>query len=131
MSVTDTPCAHRHNGYSYCNVYSGAMLDFFPSYTSLRQCLGYATLISDLVFGTDAPITEYSDFYDLRIGDHIRLFYYEHSMIVTDIDWETETITVTEVNADYENCQISWSRQFTRTQLQRMEGWIRYFTRYE
>ena len=29
-------------------------------------------------------------------------------MIVTDIDWDTDTITVTEVNVDYENCQISW-----------------------
>lgn len=131
MCVTDTCCAHYSNGYVYCNVYSGTMAESFSNLSYLTQCLGYASLLSDLIFRTDAPVTEFSDFDDLRIGDHIRLVYNEHSMIVTDIDWETETVTVTEVNADYQNCQISWGRQFTKAQLYQMESYIRYFTRYE
>ena len=110
MCVTDTPCAHSANGYEYCNVYNGAMVEYFPQYQYESQCLGYASLISDLLFGTDAPVTEFYDFDSLRIGDHVRLVGNEHSMIVTDIDWETGTLTVTEVNADYENCEISWGR---------------------
>ena len=68
-----------------------------PQYGDETQCLGYASIISDLLFGYDAPITEFYDFDELRIGDHIRMGWYEHSMIVTDIDWDTDTITVTEV----------------------------------
>ena len=106
------------------------MDDFFPQYEDEMQCLGYASIISDLLFGYDAPITEFYDFDKLRIGDHIRMGWYEHSMIVTDIDWDTDTITVTEVNADYENCQISWGRQITRSELLGMEGDLTYYTRY-
>lgn len=122
MCVTDTPCNHSVYGYGNCNIYNGLMDDFFPQYGDETQCLGYASIISDLLFGYDAPITEFYDFDELRIGDHIRMGWYEHSMIVTDIDWDTDTITVTEVNADYENCQISWGRQITRSELLGMEG---------
>lgn len=129
LSVTDTPCDHSAFGSTYCNVYCGATQDFF-SYPSLMQCLGFASLISDLVFGTDAPVTEFYDFDDLRIGDHIRLVSTTHSVIVTDIDRETETITVAEVNADYTSCRIAWGRQITKAQLFQAEDNIRYFTRY-
>ena len=130
MCVTDMPCNHSANGYENCNVYIGLIDDFFPQYGDEMQCLGYASLISDLLFGYDAPITEFYDFDELRIGDHIRRGWYEHSMIVTDIDWDTDIITVTEVNADYENCQISWGRQITRSELLGMEGDLTYYTRY-
>lgn len=130
MCVTDTPCNHSVYGYGNCNIYNGLMDDFFPQYEDETQCLGYASLISDLLFGYDAPITEFYDFDELRIGDHIRMGWYEHSMIVTDIDWDTDTITVTEVNVDYENCQISWGRQITRSELLGMEGDLTYYTRY-
>lgn len=130
MCVTDTPCNHSVYGYGNCNIYNGLMDDFFPQYGDEMQCLGYASIISDLLFGYDAPITEFYDFDELRIGDHIRMGWYEHSMIVTDIDWDTDIITVTEVNADYENCQISWGRQITRSELLGMEGDLTYYTSY-
>lgn len=130
LCVTNVPCDHSVYGYGSCNIYNGLMDEFFPQYGDEMQCLGYASLISDLLFGYDAPITEFYDFDDLRIGDHIRMGWYEHSMIVTDIDWDTETITVTEVNADYESCEISWGRQITRDELMRMEGDLTYYTRY-
>ena len=130
MCVTDMPCNHSVNGYENCNVYIGLIDDFFPQYGDEMQCLGYASLISDLLFGYDAPITEFYDFDELRIGDHIRMGWYEHSMIVTNIDRDTDIITVTEVNADYENCQISWGRQITRSELLGMEGDLTYYTRY-
>ena len=130
LCITDQACAHSENGYDYCNTYNGAISDYFPQYDYDTQCLGYAALISDLLFGTDAPVTEFYDFDSLRIGDHIRLVENEHSMIVTDIDWSTDTITVTEVNADYENCRISWGRTITRDELYSMEGEAIFHTRY-
>lgn len=130
LCVTNVPCDHSAYGYGSCNIYNGLTDDFFPQYGDEMQCLGYASLISDLLFGCDTPITEFYDFDKLRIGDHIRMGWYEHSMIVTDIDRDTETITVTEVNADYESCEISWGRQITRDELESMEGDLTYYTRY-
>lgn len=130
MCVTDTPCTHSVNGYDYCNIYNGVMAEYFPQYDYETQCLGYASLISDLIFGLDAPVIEFYNFDDLHIGDHIRLVNNEHSMIVTNIDWETDTVTVTEVNADYENCEISWNRQITRDELYALESDVRFYTRY-
>lgn len=77
MCVTDTPCNHSVYGYGNCNIYNGLMDDFFPQYGDEMQCLGYASIISDLLFGYDAPITEFYDFDELRIGDHIRMGWYE------------------------------------------------------
>ncbi len=131
MCVTDTPCMHTENGYDFCNIYNGVMAEYFPQYDYETQCLAYASLVSDLIFGLDAPVTEFYDFDSLHVGDHIRLVENEHSMIVTDIDWDTETLTVTEVNSDYENCQISWGRQITRSELYSMESQPLFFTRYE
>ncbi|MGN0478569.1 MAG: SH3 domain-containing protein, partial [Hominenteromicrobium sp.] len=69
FSVTDVPCMHSGCGYNYCNVYNGSVIGYFPEYGIGMQCLGYASLISDLVFGTDAPVTVHSDFDRVRVGD--------------------------------------------------------------
>lgn len=112
FSITDTPCDHSMDGYVFCNTYSGITETCFPEYGSgSTQCLGYASLLSDLVFGTEAPIRVHYDFDRLRVGDHIRLRSWEHSMVVTEIGTEADGsryIQVTEVNEDYETCRISW-----------------------
>lgn len=134
FSVTDIPCAHTSSGYGYCNTYSGKTEDAFPEYGTETQCLGYASLLSDLVFGTDAPITIHYDLSRVRVGDHIRLVYWEHSMIVTETGTQadgTRYIRVTEVNADYESCQIQWNRLITENELYALGDVIRILTRYE
>lgn len=134
FSVTDVPCAHTRCGYNYCNVYDGAMIEYFPEYGIGMQCLGYASLMSDLVFGTDAPVTLHYDFDRVRVGDHIRLVDYEHSMLVTDVGTRldgTRYIRVTEVNADYENCEIQWDRLITEKELYALGDIVKIFTRYE
>lgn len=131
LYTTDTPCAHSANGYEYCNVYNGVMAEYFPQYDYETQCLGFASLISDLIFGLDAPVTEFYDFDALRIGDHIRLADSEHSMIVTEIDADADSVTVLEVNADYENCEITWGRTVTRDDLYATDSYVQFFTRYE
>lgn len=131
LYTTDTPCAHSDNGYEYCNVYNGVMSEYFPQYDYETQCLGFASLISDLIFGLDAPVTEFYEFDALRIGDHIRLPESEHSMIVTEIDANADSVTVLEVNADYENCEITWGRTVTRDELYATDSYVQFFTRYE
>lgn len=108
FTVTDTPCQHDLYWDTYCNTYSGGIQELFPQYTPMEQCLGFAALISDLVFGEDAPVETFTDYTALRPGDHIRLELTEHSMIVLTV--EDEGITVVECNSDYEHCRISWDR---------------------
>lgn len=106
-AVSYTPCDHSDDIY-YCREYNGAFLDYFDYDTNI-QCLGFAELLSDLLFGEDAPVTVFYDFDSLQVGDHIRLNDYEHSMIVTSISGTT--IGVAECNEDYETCEIGWNRQ--------------------
>lgn len=131
-SISDTPCAHSNRGYGHCNVYTGA-ISKKAGYGYGTQCLGYAALLSDLVFGTDAPVYVHGDFDSIRVGDHVRLVLWDHSMLVTDVckDENGKTyIYVTDVNADYETCQIEWHRKFTQADLRRLGDYVRVYTRY-
>ncbi len=113
--VSDTPCYHSANGYGACQVYNGLAKDFF-SFSLNRQCLAFASLISDLLLGKDTPIWEHSDYNQIKIGDHIRLEWSEHSVAVIGL---TENgIIVAEVNADYETCMISWGREISRATIE-------------
>ncbi|MEG1427543.1 MAG: hypothetical protein RSC76_07630 [Oscillospiraceae bacterium] len=114
------------NGYEYCNEYDSGTMDLFD-YGDNIQCLGFASMISDFLFGKNAPFTEFYDFADLRVGDHIRLLEYEHSMIVTEID--DGTLHIAECNYDYENCQIDWERVVTEDDLS--EYACEFITRYQ
>lgn len=127
FSVTDIPCEHSIYGESYCNFYNGATETFFP-YDTLCQCLGFASFLSDQLFGTEAPLHLFYDYSLLRVGDHIRLGEYEHSMTV--IEKTEEYIVVGEVNEDYEDCLISWSRQLTYYELEELSWDSEYISRY-
>jgi len=119
LCLSDTPCNHSLNGYVSCNQYQGTMRDLFPDFSGI-QCFGYASLLSDLLFGTDAPISEHQDIDRIRVGDHIRFLYTEHSVIVTEVCRDKNNmvyIYVTECNSDYETCGISWGRRITQDEL--------------
>ncbi len=112
---TDTPCDHARYGEEYCNFYNGVTAQIFPQDT-LNQCLGFSSLVSDRIFGENAPIHSYGDLSQLRVGDHIRMREYDHSFIVTEI---TEShVSVAEVNRDYQHCLISWNKQLTTAEFQ-------------
>lgn len=66
----------------------------------------------------------------VRVGDMIRLPESMHSMLVTAVDREAETVTVTEVNADYETCRIAWGRTVTREALYANGDSVTFYTRY-
>ena len=125
--TTETPCVHRSYGELYCNFYNGATKQLFTSNT-LCQCLGFASLLSDQVFGTNAPLHTFRDSALLRVGDHIRLNEYEHSMIVKEI--HEDYLVVAEVNANYQDCLISWSTQLTWDRLRSLSWDTRFYSRY-
>lgn len=126
--VTDIPCDHDVYGELYCNVYNGQTLELFPQYDYLCQCLGFASMISDDIFGADAPVYLFYDYDQLQVGDQIRYDEYEHSMIV--ISKTDEYVTVAEVNADYQDCLIEWGRKITRQELAELSWDSEYISRY-
>ena len=125
--VTKTPCNHWLYGSSYCNYYYGKSSVPVIGITESIQCLGFASMLSDQIFGKDAPVRMFYEFDKLRIGDQIRLTNAEHSMVV--IEKTGDQITVAEVNADYSTCRISWGRKLTRRELANYGGAF-YITRY-
>ncbi len=128
FATTHTPCEHAVFGDAYCHHYEGATQEFFPCYKPLSQCLAFASFLSDQLFGEDAPISVHRSFSRLKPGDHIRLTGEEHSMIVVEKD--SDSVTVAEVNSDYEHCQISWDRTVSREELEALGEEVEYLTRY-
>lgn len=125
--VTDTPCDHSLYGETYCNFYNGKTAGFFQN-TTINECLGFASYLSDSLFGTQAQITRCTDLSLLRAGDHIRLREYEHSMTVTSVS--EEGITVAEVNRDYGDCLIEWGRFLSFPELSALSWDLEFYTRY-
>lgn len=129
FTVTDIPCDHDLYWDTYCNSYTGGIQELFPQFEPMEQCLGFAALLSDLVFGEDAPVSTFTDYIQLRVGDHIRLELTEHSMTVLTV--AEEGITVVECNRDYEHCRISWDRFLSWEELAAYSYEMECITRYE
>ena len=123
--VTDIPCDHWEDGEIYCNFYYGAHKAFFGG---MDECLGFASLVSDQLFGEAAPIHVFHDLSLLRVGDHIRLYEYEHSMIVTALT--PDRIQVAECNENYQDCRISWNRTMSWEEFDNYSWDATYYSRY-
>lgn len=110
--VTETPCpGHLSGDYSTC----------------IGQCWGFANLISDEVFGENAPVKYGVTADTMKIGDHIRTSH--HSVIITDLIqpgevygysfWSGENLVadstmviVVHCNWGY-TCNIMWDYDYT------------------
>lgn len=126
--ISGFPCDHNVTGTFYCNHYNGATVLHYPEYGDLYQCLGFASFVSDKVFGEETDISIYHNYEYLQLGDHIRLHDYEHSMIIISIG--DDAVTLGEVNENYNDCAISWERQITYSELQSLSWDSEYITRY-
>ena len=128
--VTDNPCTHRPGVREpWENTYYGVTSEILlkPGEAGI-QCLGFASMISDQIFGADAPIRTFQTFDDLRVGDQIRLTGKGHSMVV--IEKGEDSITVAEVNADYTTCVIAWGRVISKSTMEGYGDKVLYMTRY-
>ncbi|MFI3325274.1 MAG: hypothetical protein R3Y35_03770 [Clostridia bacterium] len=110
--ITDTAC--NHSSTSQCQCYNGLTLDEF-SFSYNIQCLAFASMVSDFLFGKDTEITTIYDMDEIQVGDHIRLTGATHSMIVTEVT--EDGFRVVEVNSDYNSCRIKWDRYISKTEL--------------
>lgn len=108
-SLTDIPCNYDKD-YNNCNTYVGMINTIMPYWVTGKQCLGFASLCSDYIFGKSENIRAYNDFDQIQIGDQIRTnvntIYGNHSALI--IDKTDEYIVVMECNADYKTCKIEW-----------------------
>ncbi len=112
--TTSTPCVHTANDYVFCSTYNGTLYSYF-SYDENIQCLAFANLLSDFLFGIDAPVTEHTDLNNVKPGDSIRFVTLTHSAVVTEVT--DEGFYLVEVNEDYENCQIQWDRFISKEEI--------------
>lgn len=116
--TTDWPCDHSYNGCRFCHQYNGATLKLFDPEINI-QCLGFASMISDFLFGKDAPISILENPKELRPGDHIRNVDLQHSMVVTAVF--SDSLRVVQCNSDYDNCQILWDEKLSFEDLEGYE----------
>lgn len=124
FSVTDIPCNHYQNGEAFCNAHYGKSDELYPYKATCSQCRGFASLLSDLIFGEDAPVRYFEDYAELRVGDQARIDGDYHSVFI--IDKTDEYVIVAECNSDLQTCQIQWGRKILR---ENMAGW--YISRWE
>ncbi len=117
-SVTDIPCNHYENGEIYCNAHYGKSDELYPYEATCSQCRGFASLLSDIIFGEDAPVKYFEDYDELRIGDQARIDGDYHSVFI--VDKTDEYVIVAECNSDLQTCQINWGRKILRKD---MDGW--------
>ena len=117
--VTNIPCNHSVNGERYCNSYTGKADDGYPYHDKSIECLGFANLLSDMVFGKDADVRTYYDYDEIKIGDLARINNNMHTVFI--IDKTDDYIVVAECNADYRTCRINWGRKIPRDKV---VGWF-------
>ena len=116
MHISTTPCSNFGSYSDYwCNAYNGITKNMFSYEGDNIQCLGFASMISDFLWGEETPIYISYDWDDIEVGDHIRFISAEHS--VTVIAKTETTIYVVECNRDYEDCMIEWNREITKSYL--------------
>ena len=125
LMISSKKCSHSSAGKTSCNKYSGVLSNYFSYGPYNIQCLGFANMFSDILYGKNAGILEFTDYDALEVGDTARLLNYSHSVVV--IGKNDEYITVAECNSDYEHCEIKWGRQIKRYALR--EGTARFFKR--
>lgn len=121
--VTNNPCKHRGpvEGWSYF----GSEGDHCKGYTGVTasgsQCYGFASKISDEIFGEDPVVNVHDDFDKAKIGDNIRVN--GHSMII--IEKSKDYVKVVECNYG-DTCIIKWDRKVYRKSLNGAEYTTRY-----
>lgn len=115
LNVTDVPCCHSIFGELYCNTYNGRSSEAYPYVDTSTQCWGFASMLSDFVFGKDTPAVRFLNYDNIHIGDQAVIYNNSHTVFV--IDKTDEYVVVAECNADYEACMISWGRKIPREEF--------------
>lgn len=115
LGVTQTACNHRATGPVFCNRYDCASTRAC-GWGYGTQCAGFAGMLSDRVFGADAPVKIFYDYDAIRPGDQARINGDVHSVFI--LEKTDDYVVVAECNAGgMNNCLISWGRVIPRAQM--------------
>ena len=115
LGVTNRACNHHDTGPIYCNRYTCASTNAC-GWGYGTQCAGFAGLLSDRVFGSDAPVHIFYDYDAIRPGDQARINKDTHTVFI--LEKTDDYVVVAECNAGGMNdCKIAWGRQIPRNQL--------------
>lgn len=115
LGVTDSPCNHHDLGPLYCNTYTCASATAC-GWEYGTQCAGFAGLLSDRIFGKDAPVYKFYDYDAIRPGDQARINNNYHTVFI--LEKTDEYVVVAECNAGGMNdCKIAWGRVIPRDKL--------------
>jgi hypothetical protein len=112
-SVTTTPCNHGAGIYR-CNIYNSKST-IACGLSIGGQCAGFASMLSDRIFGKDAPVRIFYNYDDIRVGDQARIDNNGHTVFI--IEKTDDYVIVAECNADYNSCVINWGRKIPRSKL--------------
>ncbi len=115
LITTAKKCVHHSAYATSCNHYQGLSKSFFR-YRDDCQCLAFASLVSDLLYGKSTPITEHRSFDQIKVGDQVRFVKAAHSVIV--IGKQANSVTVLECNYK-NNCRIDWGRKISASYFER------------
>ncbi len=136
-SYTNTPCNHKNGtstisctryevdaivGKGYLTASSAAYRYSANSNQNVYlQCYGFAFKLASDLFETNSFIylTEkeanalgVNNFYQPRVGDHVRIGGNQHSIFITNVNTTTNKVTYVDCNAD-DDCQIQWNKTMT------------------
>lgn len=89
-----------------------------------KGCVGFAFMLSDAAFGTEALATEITDVSQVRVGDVVRLDNNSHSVIILTVA-DNGDVTVAEGN--YMD-KVHWGRVITKAKLEETFDYL--YTRY-
>ncbi|MCR5154730.1 MAG: transglutaminase-like domain-containing protein [Lachnospiraceae bacterium] len=129
--VSDEPCNHKEGIY-HCNRHDSVIDALYVHGSIGDQCRGFASLLSDEVFGKEIGAYAFTNYDELRVGDLFRIMFrpgtekrrYHAAMIIEKTD---EYVVVAEANYDFVTCKIRWGAKYTKEYLESCGTW--YITR--
>lgn len=113
--ISDKSCNHNSNGNKLCMIYEGRSNEAYPYKVAGRQSVGFASVLSDIVFGKELSAYSFTDYASVREGDQARIDNDTHTVFVQEKT--DEYIIVAEVNENGNDCIISWGRKLVKSQL--------------
>lgn len=81
-------------------------------YSGGYGCAGFAFILSDAAFGTEAPAYIHEDYNNIRVGDILRINNDTHSVVVLEV--KPNSVIVAEGNY---NSSIHWGREISKSNL--------------
>lgn len=114
-SITTSECNHELYGTKYCNEYHGKSNDAYPYAVAGRRDVGFASMISDLIFGKEAEAYIYYEYDDIKVGDQARINNDSYTVII--LEKTDDHIIVGGIDYETNICRIMWEKKIKKNEL--------------